>query len=112
MFDWLKNAFSEVLTWFKNIVKKVINGMLDFAQQVVGYFINLSLKPQVHVPFVANMNSFKEKLKNAPVKSVGIFQGVFNQQTDEFEHINQVEADGLDQKTREVLGREELVVLS
>ena len=112
MYDWLKNAFSQVLTWFKNIVRKVINGVLEFAQQVVGYFRNLNLKPQIHVPFMANLDSFKQELKNAPVKKVGIFQGVFNEQTNEFEHINQVEADSLDQKTKEVLGREELVVLS
>ena len=112
MYEWLKNAFSQVLTWFKNIVRKVINGVLEFAQQVVGYFRNLNLKPQIHVPFMANLDSFKQELKNVPVKKVGIFQGVFNEQTNEFEHINQVEADSLDQKTREVLGREELVVLS
>lgn len=112
MYEWLKNAFSQVLTWFKNIVRKVINGVLEFAQQVVGYFRNLNLKPQIHVPFMANLDSFKQELKNVPVKKVGIFQGVFNEQTNEFEHINQVEADSLDQKTKEVLGREELVVLS
>ena len=112
MYEWLKNAFSQVLTWFKNIVKKVINGILEFAQQVVGYFRNLNLKPQIHVPFMANLDSFKQELKNAPVKKVGIFQGVFNEETDKFEHINQVEADGLDETTLKVLGREELVVLS
>ena len=105
---------SEESPFFESIIidRKVINGILDFTKEVVGYFRNLNLKPQIHVPFVANMNSFKEKLKKAPVKSVGIIVGVFNEQTDDFEDVCQVEADGLDQKTREVLGREELVVLS
>ena len=105
---------SEESPFFESIIidRKVINGILDFTKEVVGYFRNLNLKLQVHVPFVANLDSFKQELKNAPVKKVGIFQGVFNEQTNEFEHINQVEADSLDQKTREVLGREELVVLS
>jgi hypothetical protein len=112
MFDWLKDLFSQALAWIKNIVKKTINGVLNFANEVVGYFRNLKLDPKTQTPFIANMNSFKEKLKNAPVKNVGIFQGIFNEQTNDFEHVQQIEADGLDQQTIEILGKESLVVLS
>jgi hypothetical protein len=112
MFDWLKDLFSEALAWIKNIVKKVINGVLNFANEVVGYFRNLKLDPKTQTPFLANMNSFKDKLKNAPVKNVGIFQGVYNEQTDAFEDVQQIEADGLDQQTMETLGKDALIVLS
>lgn len=112
MFDWLKKLFSEVLTWLNNILKKIINGVINFTHEVVDYFKKLLLDPKKHTPFIANMNSFKEILKNAPVKNVGLFQGVYNQQTDKFENLQQIEADGLDQKTKDVLGKEDLVILN
>ena len=51
-------------------------------------------------------------LQKAPVKDVGIFKGVYNEETDEITHNEYIEADALDQKTQQVLGKEELVVLA
>lgn len=43
---------------------------------------------------------------------MGIFAGVYNQDTDTISHIEYKEADQLDSQTRQVLGDEELVVLN
>ena len=51
-------------------------------------------------------------LGRAPKKNVGIFQGVYNDQTDEIEHAEYIDADNIDSKTKDVLGRESLVVLN
>jgi hypothetical protein len=112
MLEIIKNAFRAALQWIKNIVKIVIDGVLNFAEKVVGYFKNLKLTPNKHVPFIANKQAFVDKIKNATVKNVGIFQGIFNKDTNEFEHVQDLEADSLDQNTKEILGNEELVVLS
>lgn len=51
-------------------------------------------------------------LQKAPTKNVGIFEGVYDEATDEIVENRFIEADALDPKTREVLGDEDLVVLS
>ena len=51
-------------------------------------------------------------LKTAPKKNVGIFEGVYNEETDEITANRYLDADRLDAKTKEVLEREPLVVLS
>lgn len=51
-------------------------------------------------------------LKTAPRKDVGIFEGVYNEEADEITVSRYLEADEVDQKTKEVLGNEPLVVLN
>ena len=51
-------------------------------------------------------------LRRAPNKNVGIFKGVYNEETDEIEHSEFVEADELDSQTKNVMQNEPLVVLS
>ena len=103
----IKNAFQ----YIKNLFRKIIDGILNFAKHVVGWFKSLNLLPGQDVPFIAS-KEFGEKLKIAPVKNVGIFQGVYNEMTNEITHAAYVEADSLDNQTREILGNEELVVLN
>lgn len=108
--DWIKNAISKVV----DFVIRVIEGVLDFVRHVVSYFRNLNLNPNKHTPFIANANSpeFKQMLRRAPNKNVGIFKGVYNEETDEIEHSEFVEADALDSQTKNVMQNEPLVVLS
>lgn len=65
-----------------------------------------------YTPFIANASEFKEMLKTAPKKDVGIFEGVYNEETDEITANRYLDADEVDQKTKNVLGNESLVVLS
>lgn len=109
--DFIKKA----LRFIKNLVRYVINGILNFATHVVGWFKKIYyLDQERHVPFIANANNpeFKQMLNNAPVKNVGIFKGVYDETTDEIVEHEQVEADGLDNKTKQILGNETLVVLN
>lgn len=101
-------------SYIKTLFTKIINGCLNFFKNVIGWFKSLQLQQGRDVPFVANANqkAFKEMLKKAPVKNVGIFQGVYNEETNEITHNEYLEADELDEKTRQILGNEELVVLS
>ena len=108
--SWIKNAISRLV----DFVIKFIDGILDFAKHVVSYFKNLNLNQEEQTPFIANANTpeFKQMLGCAPKKNVGIFQGVYNDQTDEIEHAEYIAADKIDSKTKDVLGRESLVVLN
>ncbi|MGN0223122.1 MAG: hypothetical protein ACI4AM_03740 [Muribaculaceae bacterium] len=112
MWESIVNAFKSFLQRVKNFFRKIINGILNFFRDVVSYFKGLRLRQGTQVPFIANREKFKEMLHNAPVKNVGIFSGVYNEVTDEIENVQDLQADALDAQTKQVLGNEELVVLS
>jgi hypothetical protein len=90
---------------------KTIDGSVNF-MEVVNYFKSLKLDKEKHIPFVAKAEAFKEILKFEPKKQVALFIGVFDEEATEIIHSQIIEADELDAKTREVLGNEDLVVLS
>ena len=89
-----------------------IDGKLDFFSDVVGWFRKKSLQKGRHTPFVGDKNKIKDILETDTIKDVGIFMGVYDQQTDEITDMAVVVADELDAKTKEVLGNEPLVILS
>lgn len=106
------NAIKAAFAFIRNIVRKIVSGILSFAAHVVGWFKSLSLNPNKDVPFLADAEKFKDMLKTAPVKNVGLFEGVYDEQADEITYNQMVEADELDDRTRKVLGNEPLVILS
>lgn len=105
-------AIKSAIRWIKNLVKRVINGIFDFLAYCVNWFKSLRLNKEKHIPFVADAKAFKEMLKTAPTKNVGIFEGVFDETTDEIIHHQFIEADDVDEKTKETLGDEDLVILT
>ena len=112
MWESIVNAFKSFLQRVKNFFRKIINGSLNFFRDVVSYFRGLRLRQGTDIPWFAKRDEFKEMLHNAPVKNVGIFTGVYNEETDEIENVQEIQADALDEKTKEILGNEKLVVLS
>lgn len=108
----IAELIKRAISWIKKVFQFVINGIFNFLAHCVNWFKSLRLDKNRHVPFVANGEQFKDMLKTAPKKNVGIFQGVFDEATEEIVANQFIEADALDPKTREVLGNEDLVVLS
>ena len=108
------DAIIDAISRIADFIVAIVEGILNFALHVVSYFKNLRLSKEKQTPFVLNATDpqFKEMLKRAPVKNVGIFEGVYNEQTDQIEHGRYLEADALDSATREVLEKDPLVVLS
>lgn len=88
-----------------------IEGCLNFLE-VVNWFKTLKLDKNKHVPFVAKASAMKDKLSIQPTKKESLFIGVYDEEKDEIVHAKLIEADELDSKTREVLGTEDLIVLS
>ena len=108
LIDFIRRA----INYIKNIVKKIITGLFNFVAHCVNWFKSLSLNKNKDIPFIANPEQFKEMLRNAPVKKVGIFEGVFDKELNEITFNQNIEADGLDNATRETLGQEAIVVLN
>lgn len=108
LIDLIKGA----INFIKNLVKKIITGIFNFIAHCVNWFKSLYLDKNKDVPFIANPEQFKEMLRNAPVKKVGIFEGVFDEELNEITYNQNVEADALDEQTLKTLGQEAIVVLN
>lgn len=104
-------AIKRFLEKLKNFVKRIINGILNFIKEVVNYFKALKLVKDKDIPFIADADQFKEMIKDAPVKNVGIFEGTLNAETDEIENVRYIAADEVDEQTEEVMNGESVVVL-
>ncbi len=105
-------AFKAFMEKVKGIVEKIITKIINFKNQVVDWFRNLPLIKGRHIPFITNKQEFKEMLKNAPVVEVGIFEGVYDEQTDEITDLRYIGAEEYDEKTESLLENEDLVVLA
>lgn len=102
----------QAISWIKKVFQFIVEGFFNFMAHCVNWFKSLRLDKNRHIPFIANGNQFKDMLEKAPVKKAGIFEGVFDEATDEIIENRFIEADALDAKTREVLDDEDLVVLT
>ncbi len=111
----IKEAFRAFMEKVKGIVKTIIAKIVEFKNQIVAWFKKHPLIKGKHVPFLTQRQEFKDMLKNAPkVKVEGLFEGIYDEQTDEITDLQYIEADELDQETKEKLafgGEEQLVVL-
>ena len=112
--DELLEVIKQAFTSLKNFVRKIINGIISFMGHVVNWFRGLHLNQQRHIPFVGNAQNeaFKKMLKSAPVHEVGIFNGVYDVQTEEIIHSELLDGDALDTQTKNILGDEAIVVLT
>lgn len=108
IWEWLKGAAQS----FWNAIKRFVVAVVNFFSHVLNYFKGLHLQKQRHTPFLADLRKLKSEIKNAPVKNCGIFEGVYDEYTDEIIHSQVVESDSLDAKTREILGNDKMVVLT
>lgn len=108
IWEWLKGAARA----FWNAIKRLVIAIVNFFTHVLDYFKRLLLRPERHKPFIADLSKLKQEIKDAPVKNCGIFEGVYDEVTDDIIHTQIVESNSLDAKTREILGNEKLVVLS
>ena len=113
----IKKICDVIADWHTDAVDECLHPQeariaLNFVKDVVNWFRRLNLNPQKDTPFVADADKFKELLKTAPKKKVGIFEGVYNEDEDEITAHQYVDADSVDQQTKSVLGNEPLVVLS
>lgn len=111
---WLWDLIKGLWGKIKNLFRRVVRGALNFFRDIIGWFKKFRFEKGNDIPFVidAHSNQFKQLLKEAPTKNAGIFNGNYNQEDDEITHSEFVEADSLDEQTRNLLQNEEIVVLS
>ena len=104
----------------KNLIPietKTVDGILNFSD-VLGYFKSKNLIQGKDIPFIAQNDisgAFSKKTHNPfPEPKEGyktIVLGVYNEKADTISHCQVLYVKELDDKTKEVLGKEDLVVL-
>lgn len=109
LLESIKKAFKK--EWKIEYETVSIEGCLNFLE-VVNWFKTLKLDKNKHIPFVAKASAMKDMLSIQPTKKESLFVGVYDGEKDEIVHAKLIETDELDAKTREVLGKEDLIVLS
>lgn len=105
IFNGIGYALQRLFDTIKNIVVTIIQGVISFVRDVVNYFKQLALNPETQTPFIVEGSKLKEMIHNAPVVDVGIFQGVYNEETEEIENYREISAEELDQRTKAVLAK-------
>lgn len=101
----------KIFNWIK---RKILNGILNFFDNILSFFIGGYLKRGRDIPFVADANSdiMREAFGSGSTKNVGIFQGVFNDETNEITKCEYIEADNMDNQARNLISDKSLVVLT
>ena len=114
MIDAIIDALSRGAQWLANLVIIVINRVIDFYHDVVGWFKTLGLKKGRHIPIIANPEKLKEVIKDARVIHVpGLFEAVYDEHTETINNARILKSDqGLDKELRDALDKEGLAVLA
>lgn len=93
-------------------VAQLINRLINFLQDVLGWFKIQNLDPRKDTPFIMQVDDdMRRKLGQAPRRDVGLFKGVYDERTDTITGDEIDTTEGFDRQTQEVLGGEKLVVL-
>lgn len=104
---------SIVKKFFNWIKRKILNGILSFFSNIFTFFKGDNLKRGRDIPFVADAKSdmMREAFGFSPSKNVGIFQGVYNEDTEEITRCEYIEADAMDSDANNLLKNNALVIL-
>lgn len=112
---FISNLWNSVVGFAKriwNAIKKIWTAIVSLLTHVINYFKKLILNPRTDKPFIGDYSKLISAIKNAPTRNVGIFRGVYNEETDKITVLENIEANSLDSETQNVLGNEPLVLLT
>lgn len=110
-FSWLWEGVKSFFVAFWRTINRFFTALVNFVKNIVSYFRGLILNKQKDKPFVADLSKLKDLIKDAPIRNAGIFEGVYDEETDEIKHTQIVEANNLDSETKNLLAGDPLVVL-
>jgi hypothetical protein len=108
------DAIKQLFNGFVRILKRIIEGILNFAKHVVNWFKMLNLNPATQTPFIMDAKNLSSVIAKAPKVDCGIFAGVYDNQSETITECEIIEADKFDSTTKSVLRKAEdgIVVLS
>lgn len=113
--------FGQIAAYFKELFKagkqkeikiSVVDGPCNFSD-FLAWFKSKNIDQKKHTPFIMKITPETAKMLNIPelTKPVGIILGIYDKSDDTFMY-QAIQCDALDQQTADVLGNENMVVLS
>lgn len=110
----VSNAISNFFRKIGRALKRFFTKLIELIAHIREYFRNLRLDPTEDSPFVVDAGKMHELFEGSPKVNLGIFEGVYNEETNSITHHRLIEAEKLDDKTQDLLSRTDngLVVLS
>lgn len=111
--DLLERAWDYICEIFVSVV---IDTIISFYSEVVEYFKSLRLKAGVHIPFIFGKDSPIASQIGGLIENThggpGVYEGVFNEKTDQLDSLRWVEGTELDEQTANAIKNKKLVVLN
>ncbi len=110
------NACKKIIKAVVSFVHDLVDGLFEILENIFGDNMPQSVDQSPVKPFVANMD---ELIKNAPVKDYNLFQqkknnylkGVYDTRTCEIKSPTYVAGDSVDQRTKDEMGDEPIIVI-
>lgn len=113
MIDTILDLIASAIEYVVDFIIEIVDRVISFWGDIVNYFKKLKLSPKVHTPFIADGKKFKEYIKNATViEGTGIFEGVYNEATNEIENGRYISGNDLDTQTKLALKDKGIAVLT
>ena len=102
MWEFILDCLRSLRDWVVDLIVTVVS----WVENVVGWFKKLKLDKKRHIPFTIDMKTLRKQLDNAPViEGSGVFEAVYDEQTDEMVAHNTIKANSLDRKTQDALNQ-------
>ena len=96
-------------------VTVIIDAMISFYSEVVEYFKSLRLEQGVQIPFIfgedSPVASQLSGLRTDTHGGPGVYEGVFNESTDQLDSLRWVEGTAMDEETSNTIKNKDIIVL-
>lgn len=113
MIDTILDLIASAIKFVVDFIIDIIDGVISFWNDLVDYFKKLTLVKGRDLPFVVDAKKIRGMLDNAPTMEIpGLFEGVYNEETDKIEHGRFVYGNDLDEKTKDVIKDQGIVILT
>lgn len=100
---------------YEILITVILETLVNFFQDVVEYFKQLSMERNVHVPFMMKTDESNTVLGDLipdELKGEGILEGVYNKNTDTLESLRYVGGKGLGADVNEAFQDESVIVFN
>ena len=96
-------------------VTVILDTIISFYSEVVEYFKSLRLEQGTHIPFIfgedSPVASQLSGLRSDTHGGPGVYEGVFNEKTEQLDSLRWVEGTGMDQETFDSIKDKDILVL-
>ena len=99
----ITDAIANLIRKIGRALKKIIIRFINFVRDIVNWFKKLNLNQETDTPFIFDASKMQELINDAPIVDCGIFEGVYNEETNMISHHRLIETEEVDPYTQDLL---------